>query len=261
MLEKKIFIYIYEKLKNRKPLSEEDSRNFLQYVGLDRENIRQMLQVEQPVAPLSEQNYQWNHIFGKNPSLDLDQYICRCKEMVCKLLETKETELLERIDEYLIPAIKRKGDVFFALQLLERENEAGLYEILRKEKVYDFSYLKEVNERTYEVIERELIAAQNERGGIFGKREERVADLFSSVDNYIQQNYELQRYKMMENIYQIVLESLEEYWVVFPEGILSVEMKQMFETSRVTEVFERAYLESLDIQYALQESSKSIDQM
>lgn len=259
MIEEKIFRYIYEELEKQKILSENETRGFLEYVGLDRENIRQMLMVENPRGSLSEQNYQWADLYGKNQTLDLTRYIVECNAMFREKLRNKRDELLECINESLIPAISGLGNVYLVLQLLERGNENGLYGILKKECIYDDSHLRTINDHTFDVIQSQDIAALNERRGIFGKREERVADLLASVDSFVRQNYEILRYEIMSEVYQSVLGGLEKYWIEFPEGTLSSEVRSVLEKSQVILVFERAYLEKLDIPFALKKSAEFVD--
>lgn len=188
---------------------EQKSRNFLRHLGLDRTNLNQLLQLEKETIPQLNSNYTWKDIYGKSPTLNLEQYMKKSMDYIKNKLDIQTKEVLKKIDEYLLPEIKKQRDEKFIKQLVDHEHPYGLRKLLLEEKKQDYEYLVRMSKDTYDVLKDEQELAAKERKGIFGHREERVAELLCSVDDFIWQRYEIYRCKSIENIYETVLEIIE----------------------------------------------------
>ena len=221
--------YIGKKLRDREGGGEKETQDFLQHLGLDGSNLRRILALEAPFTALSGQGYRWNDLYGKKAVLDVEQYMRSEAFGIKERLKKKTEEILDKFDWYFGPALAEKGDVAFAVRELDRSNPDGLYSILSRERKQDYGYLMNINRQTYEEIIQEEEEAQKERAGIFGHREEKIDDIFSSVDSFLQQRYELYRYKAMESLYQEVLNRLKKYDVSFPEQDISPETEALFD--------------------------------
>lgn len=238
--------YIGKKLRDREGGGEKETQDFLQYLGLDGSNLRRILALEAPFTALSGQGYRWNDLYGKKAVLDVEQYMRSEAFGIKERLKKKTEEILDKFDWYFGPALAEKGDVAFAVRELDRSNPDGLYSILSRERKQDYGYLMNINRQTYEEIIQEEEEAQKERAGIFGHREEKIDDIFSSVDSFLQQRYELYRYKAMESLYQEVLNRLKKYDVSFPEQDISPETEALFDQMDIYGAFSRDFLKTFD---------------
>ena len=70
----------------------QESRDFLMHLGLDSDNLRQMLNAENGLASVSDKNYTWNDLYGKNPVLHVLQYLREYETVIQNELEEKKGE-------------------------------------------------------------------------------------------------------------------------------------------------------------------------
>ena len=186
----------------------QESRDFLVHLGLNSDNLRQMLNVEKGLVSVSEKNYTWNDLYGKTPVLHVLQYLREYVSVMQTELEEKKQSILHQVHEYLIPEIQRQPEKETIKVFLEHDSKESLVYVLECEmREQDCSYLEELHERTYGILqEEEMTASAAPR--FFGHREEKVASLLESMDNYIRQRYEIIRYQAMTAIYKSVVQDL-----------------------------------------------------
>ena len=251
-----LLTYIGKRLRDREGGGEKESRDFLQYLGLDSANLRRIFALEVPFMALSGQEYRWNDLYGKKAILDVEQYMRTEADGIKEKLKKKSEEILDKFDRYFGSALAEKGDAAFAVRELDSSNPAGLYSILSREQKQDYGYLLSINRQTYEEIAQEEEEAQKERAGIFGRREEKIDDIFSSVDSFLQQRYEIYRYKAMESLYQEVLDRLEKYDVSFPAQDISPETEALFDRMDIFGEFSKDFLKTFDKMHFLEQIPK-----
>lgn len=239
--------FLSMKIKNEQKFCEKDGIDFVDYVGLSENNLRQMLKLDKTFDFFEVQNLRWKDIYGKEASVDLQQSMKSEIEKNENALNEKKQKILEQFEEHLLPAIKRKGDAYFAIWLLDIGNDFGLHSILTKEKSKDYSFLLDINKDTFRIIQLQADAVSIERGGVFSKREERLMDLLISIDDFIQQRYEICRYKLIKEIYSILLEKLKDFWILFPDENVSSEIEIRIEEKKVLERIEQEFLKKLDL--------------
>ena len=186
------------------------SEEFIQYLGLDRVNVRRMLHSDESVKLISENPYTWDNLYGKNATLDLHQYIEEQTNDIKQSLEEKKAAFLVEMDVHLIPELRKIKEQEALELMLAHDQEDSLYITIEKEKTFDYAYLYDMNQSTYKVLEEENELAQKEKRGFWGHREERVANLLSSVDVFIQQVYEIYRCQAIEQLYQDMLEKIRQ---------------------------------------------------
>lgn len=238
--------YIGKKLRDQEGGGEKEGRDFLLHLGMDGGNLRRILALEDPFTALSGQEYRWNDLYGKKVALDVGQYMRTEAAGIKEKLKKKSEEILNKFDRYFVPALAEKDDAAFAVRQLDRSNPDGLYSILSREQKQDYGYLMSINRQTYEEITQEEEEAKKERAGIFGRREEKIDDLFSSVDSFLQQRYEIYRYKAMESIYQEVLGRLEKYDVSFPMQDIPPAAEAFFDQMDIYGAFSSDFLKTFD---------------
>ena len=241
-----VLIYIGRQIKKHREENEKESLDFLKYFGLDSGNLRQMLALDEPFEPLSGQEYGWNDFYGKKADMNVEQYVRKEAALIKEKLDKKADTVLKKFREYFVPALTQKGDAGFAARILDSTDKNSLYALLCREKELDYGYLMSMNKQTYDEIKDEEERAVQERGGIFGHREEFMDDLFTSVDNFLQQRYEIYRYKTIENIYENILKTLNQYNVHFPDGIVEPELQDAFEHMNIYRKFSADFLKTLD---------------
>ena len=241
-----VLIYIGRQIKKHREENEKESLDFLKYFGLDSGNLRQMLALDEPFEPLSGQEYGWNDFYGKKADMNVEQYMRKEAALIKEKLDKKADTVLKKFREYFVPALTQRGDAGFAARILDSTDKNSLYALLCREKELDYGYLMNMNKQTYDEIKDEEERACRERGGIFGHREESMDDLFASVDNFLQQRYEIYRYKTIENIYENILKTLNQYNVHFPDGIVEPELQDAFEHMNIYRKFSADFLKTLD---------------
>lgn len=241
-----VLIYVGRQIKKHREENEKESLDFLKYFGLDSGNLRQMLALDEPFEPLSGQEYGWNDFYGKKAVMNVEQYMRKEAALIKEKLDKKADTVLKKFREYFVPALTQKGDAGFAARILDSTDKNSLYALLCREKELDYGYLMSMNKQTYDEIKDEEERAGQERGGIFGHREESMDDLFTSVDNFLQQRYEIYRYKTIENIYENILKTLNQYNVHFPDGIVEPELQDAFEHMNIYRKFSADFLKTLD---------------
>ena len=241
-----VLIYIGRQIKKRGEENEKESLDFLKYFGLDSGNLRQMIALDEPFEPLSGQEYGWNDFYGKKADMNVEQYMRKEAALIKEKLDKKAEAVLKKFREYFVPALTQRGDAGFAARILDSTDKNSLYALLCREKELDYGYLMNMNKQTYDEIKDEEERAGRERGGIFGHREESMDDLFTSVDNFLQQRYEIYRYKTIENIYENILKILNQYNVHFPDGIVEPELQDAFEHMNIYRKFSADFLKTLD---------------
>lgn len=241
-----VLIYIGRQIKKHREENEKESLDFLKYFGLDSGNLRQMLALDEPFEPLSGQEYGWNDFYGKKADMNVEQYMRKEAALIKEKLDKKAEAVLKKFREYFVPALTQRGDAGFAARILDSTDKNSLYALLCREKELDYGYLMNMNKQTYDEIKDEEERACRERGGIFGHREESMDDLFASVDNFLQQRYEIYRYKTIENIYENILKILNQYNVHFPDGIVEPEFQDAFEHMNIYRKFSADFLKTLD---------------
>lgn len=241
-----VLIYIGRQIKKRGEENEKESLDFLKYFGLDSGNLRQMIALDEPFEPLSGQEYGWNDFYGKKAVMNVEQYMRKEAALIKEKLDKKAEAVLKKFREYFVPALTQRGDAGFAARILDSTDKNSLYALLCREKELDYGYLMIMNKQTYDEIKDEEERAGRERGGIFGHREESMDDLFTSVDNFLQQRYEIYRYKTIENIYENILKILNQYKVHFPDGIVEPELQDAFEHMNIYRKFSVDFLKTLD---------------
>ena len=241
-----VLIYIGRQIKKHREENEKESLDFLKYFGLDSGNLRQMLALDEPFEPLSGQEYGWNDFYGKKAVMNVEQYMRKEAALIKEKLDKKSDIVLKKFREYFVPTLTQKGNAAFAARMLDSTDNNSLYALLCREKELDYGYLMIMNKQTYDEIKDEEERAGRERGGIFGHREESMDDLFTSVDNFLQQRYEIYRYKTIENIYENILKILNQYKVHFPDGIVEPELQDAFEHMNIYRKFSVDFLKTLD---------------
>ena len=241
-----VLIYIGRQIKKHREENEKESLDFLKYFGLDSGNLRQMIALDEPFEPLSGQEYGWNDFYGKKADMNVEQYMRKEAALIREKLDKKADAVLKKFREYFVPALTQKGDAGFAARILDSTDKNSLYALLCREKELDYGYLMSMNKQTYDEIKDEEERAGQERGGIFGHREESMDDLFTSVDSFLQQRYEIYRYKTIENIYENILKTLNQYNVHFPDGIVEPELQDAFERMNIYRKFSADFLKTLD---------------
>ena len=241
-----VLIYIGRQIKKRGEENEKESLDFLKYFGLDSGNLRQMLALDEPFEPLSGQEYGWNDFYGKKAVMNVEQYMRKEVALIKEKLDKKSDIVLKKFREYFVPTLTQKGNAAFAARMLDSTDNNSLYALLCREKELEYGYLMLMNKQTYDEIKDEEERAGQERGGIFGHREESMDDLFTSVDNFLQQRYEIYRYKTIENIYENILKILDQYKVHFPDGIVEPELQDAFEHMNIYRKFSVDFLKTLD---------------
>ena len=241
-----VLIYIGIQIKKRGEENEKESLDFLKYFGLDSGNLRQMIALDEPFEPLSGQEYGWNDFYGKKAVMNVEQYMRKEAALIKEKLDKKADTVLKKFREYFVPTLTQKGNAAFAARMLDSTDNNSLYALLCREKELDYGYLMIMNKQTYDEIKDEEERAGRERGGIFGHREESMDDLFTSVDNFLQQRYEIYRYKTIENIYENILKILNQYKVHFPDGIVEPELQDAFEHMNIYRKFSVDFLKTLD---------------
>lgn len=241
-----VLIYIGRQIKKRGEENEKESLDFLKYFGLDSGNLRQMLALDEPFEPLSGQEYGWNDFYGKKAVMNVEQYMRKEAALIKEKLDKKSDIVLKKFREYFVPTLTQKGNAAFAARMLDSTDNNSLYALLCREKELEYGYLMLMNKQTYDEIKDEEERAGQERGGIFGHREESMDDLFTSVDNFLQQRYEIYRYKTIENIYENILKILDQYKVHFPDGIVEPELQDAFEHMNIYRKFSVDFLKTLD---------------
>lgn len=241
-----VLIYIGIQIKKRGEENEKESLDFLKYFGLDSGNLRQMIALDEPFEPLSGQEYGWNDFYGKKAVMNVEQYMRKEAALIKEKLDKKADTVLKKFREYFVPTLTQKGNAAFAARMLDSTDNNSLYALLCREKELDYGYLMIMNKQTYDEIKDEEERAGQERGGIFGHREESMDDLFTSVDNFLQQRYEIYRYKTIENIYENILKILNQYKVHFPDGIVEPELQDAFEHMNIYRKFSVDFLKTLD---------------
>ena len=241
-----VLIYIGRQIKKRGEENEKESLDFLKYFGLDSGNLRQMIALDEPFEPLSGQEYGWNDFYGKKAVMNVEQYMRKEAALIKEKLDKKADTVLKKFREYFVPTLTQKGNAAFAARMLDSTDNNSLYALLCREKELDYGYLMIMNKQTYDEIKDEEERAGQERGGIFGHREESMDDLFTSVDNFLQQRYEIYRYKTIENIYENILKILNQYKVHFPDGIVEPELQDAFEHMNIYRKFSVDFLKTLD---------------
>lgn len=241
-----VLIYIGRQIKKYREVNEKESLDFLKYFGLDSGNLRQMLALDEPFEPLSGKEYGWNDFYGKKAVMNVEQYMRKEAALIKEKLDKKADTVLKKFREYFVTALTQKGDAGFAARILDSTDKNSLYALLCREKELDYGYLMSMNKQTYDEIKDEEERALQERGGIFGHREESMDDLFTSVDNFLQQRYEIYRYKTIENIYENILKTLNQYNVHFPDGIVEPELQDAFEHMNIYRKFSADFLKTLD---------------
>jgi len=186
----------------------QESREFLTHLGLTSDNLRQMLSVENGLISIADKNYTWNDLYGKTPVLNVLQYLREYVTVIQTELEEKKRNILCQVEEYLVPEIKRQPDKETIKMLLDHDSKESLVYVLECEmKQQDCMHLEEIHEQTYGLLQEEEMAASTARP-FFGHREEKVANLMESMDNYIRQRYEIIRYQAMSAIYKDVIRDL-----------------------------------------------------
>lgn len=253
----KLLIYIHRQVKKRKEPDAGEMRSFFRYLGLESDNLRGMLENPAPFEPLSGQDYTWGNIYGKNAVLNIFQYMKEKSDMIRSGLNEKKEEILDQIRQCLMRGFQERGDALFAALMLDRSNDTGLSAQVRREKARDYQYLIEMNRCTYEEIRIEDMNAAKEKAGIFGHREECIDDIFSSVDHFLQQRYEIYRYMEIESIYEEILSFLEPYECNFPEGEISERISRVFDEMKITERFGEIYLQTFDLSQFTEQISYS----
>ena len=241
-----VLIYIGRQIKKHREENEKESLDFLKYFGLDSGNLRQMIALDEPFEPLSGQEYGWNDFYGKKAVMNVEQYMRKEAALIKEKLDKKSDIVLKKFREYFVPTLTQKGNAAFAARMLDSTDNNSLYALLCREKELDYGYLMIMNKQTYDEIKDEEERAGQERGGIFGHREESMDDLFTSVDNFLQQRYEIYRYKTIENIYENILKILNQYKVHFPDGIVEPELQDAFEHMNIYRKFSVDFLKTLD---------------
>lgn len=241
-----VLIYIGRQIKKHREENEKESLDFLKYFGLDSGNLRQMIALDEPFEPLSGQEYGWNDFYGKKAVMNVEQYMRKEAALIKEKLDKKSDIVLKKFREYFVPTLTQKGNAAFAARMLDSTDNNSLYALLCREKELDYGYLMIMNKQTYDEIKDEEERAGRERGGIFGHREESMDDLFTSVDNFLQQRYEIYRYKTIENIYENILKTLNQYNVHFPDGIVEPELQDAFEHMNIYRKFSADFLKTLD---------------
>lgn len=241
-----VLIYIGRQIKKHREENEKESLDFLKYFGLDSGNLRQMIALDEPFEPLSGQEYGWNDFYGKKAVMNVEQYMRKEAALIKEKLDKKSDIVLKKFREYFVPTLTQKGNAAFAARMLDSTDNNSLYALLCREKELDYGYLMIMNKQTYDEIKDEEERAGRERGGIFGHREESMDDLFTSVDNFLQQRYEIYRYKTIENIYENILKILNQYKVHFPDGIVEPELQDAFEHMNIYRKFSVDFLKTLD---------------
>ncbi len=224
---------------------EQESLRFLHYFGLDANNLRKVLSLEHPFTALSQKNYGWNDFYGKKATMDIEQYMRSEAGEIRMRLEEKAEGIIQKFKDRFIPSLIQMRDAGFAAFMLDNTDENSLYGLLCKVKKQDYSYLIDMNRQVYEEIQEEDAKAR--RGfGLFGRREEAADDIFESVDQFLQQRYEIYRYKTMELIYEKLLKILEQYNVHFPDGEIQPEVEAALTELGVYKIFSRDFLKTLD---------------
>lgn len=254
-LRGQVLIYIGRQIKKHREENEKESLDFLKYFGLDSGNLRQMLALDEPFEPLSGQEYGWNDFYGKKAVMNVEQYMRKENALIKEKLSKKADTVLKKFREYFAPTLTQKGDAGFAARILDSTDKNSLYALLCREKELDYGYLMSMNKQTYDEIKDEKERAGKERRGIFGHREETMDDLFTSVDNFLQQRYEIYRYKAIENIYENILKTLNQYNVHFPDGMVEPELQDAFEYMNIYGKFSADFLKTLDPIHFLTEVS------
>lgn len=181
----------------------------LRYIGVDNKNLRELLLMKDPFQTLSSQDYVWTDLYGKKASFHIEDYMKAEAAKMQEQLRKKSEDILKRFEKCFLSAFQKKGDADFVKRMLDADNPNGFYDLIEQEKKLDYRYLMDINKTTYQEIKEEDETARREKPGILGRRKECVDDLFYSVDNFLQQRYEIYRYREIEFIYQGILDILK----------------------------------------------------
>ena len=174
----------------------------LRYIGVDNKNLRELLLMKDPFQTLSSQDYVWTDLYGKKASFHIEDYMKAEAAKMQEQLRKKSEDILKRFEKCFLSAFQKKGDADFVKRMLDADNPNGFYDVIEREKKLD-------NKTTYQEIKEEDETARREKPRILGRRKECVDDLFYSVDNFLQQRYEIYRYREIEFIYQGILDILK----------------------------------------------------
>lgn len=197
----------------KRNMKEKDDKDaalwLLRYIGVDNKNLRELLLMKDPFQTLSSQDYVWTDLYGKKASFHIEDYMKAEAAKMQEQLRKKSEDILKRFEKCFLSAFQKKGDADFVKRMLDADNPNGFYDLIEQEKKLDYRYLMDINKTIYQEIKEEDETARREKPGILGRRKECVDDLFYSVDNFLQQRYEIYRYREIEFIYQGILDILK----------------------------------------------------
>jgi hypothetical protein len=247
-IEKYIQSYIKQNLDNSmNNIDENEVDDFINYFGIDQNHLRNNLHNEHIISNISLQEYVWNDVFGKNPKINIKQYLKMNTKRIVDYFENKQNDILIKVKQYLLNELKANGNSFY-LYCLDDKNDKGLYQFIKKEKEIDLQYLNNINKKTYKDIKEKYSIAKSAHG-LFSNKGEKLDDLFQSIDMFLSQRYEICRYEAMKYIYEETLEYLQSVRVNidFIYTPIPLDMKEVLDSSQIFQLFIEKYIECGDI--------------
>ena len=254
-IQRDILVYIGQCIDSHNKVTEKESTDFLKYLGIDSSNLRKLLHINDPFPVLSEKEYTWNHIYGRKPVFNIWQHMKESDQTMKSNMDSMIEDILQKVKGYILPELLKKGDSGFVIGMLDGNVELGLPSMLKKENDMDYDYLNTINRNTYEEIKLLDEETANEPGGPFGHRKECLDDLFSNIDDFLWQRYEIHRYQTMQAIYNLIIEGLSRYQFEFPTGEISKSEEEVFEKMQIFDAFDQSFLKTISISAFLNEIS------
>ena len=247
-ISKAILCYLRDAIAEKGGITEDEAVEFWHYLGLESKNLLFMLEIKNPYLPLSEKEYSWSQVYGRNKQLDISDYMKKCIFRMNNILEQKQEEIIGRALDCIMQGFREKNDAAFVCCMLDPQRENSLLYLLREGEEADYSFLEDMNRKTFARIKDMDETARNERGGFLGNRERALDDLLETVDQFLNQRYEIYRSRALKNIYSHLLEIITSFVPVFPDGLCPEKWQTVFEELNVYQLFEEIYLESFRIE-------------
>ena len=215
--------------------------DLIRYIGLDYKNLRSLITLEKKFEALSDQEYDWNQLFGRNADLDLWQYLKSADNEMRSRFEQLRESIYRRAISAIETALKESQNISSMLSILDCNQSESLYAMLSKEIQDDTDYLKDVNKQTFQDLQRKEEQTRTEKPGILGKRRECLDDLLETADFFLNQRYEICRSVTVKTIYAALQEWLRDHDVLRPKGQCDQWLCDAFDSLDLSDSF-RNYL-------------------